>query len=289
MSDSSGKVWFITGASTGFGREMAQVALERGAKVVATARKLETLSDLADAFPGAARAVRLDVSSPAEVRAALQEAVDAFGRIDVLVNNAGYGTIGALEEFSDEQIRKQFDTNFFGALDIIRAAMPQLRAQGGGHVVNVTSIGGFVGFPGSGLYCASKFALEAATEALAAEAKHLGVRATIVAPGAFRTKFNGSALTVAENRTAEYDAVVNPFLEWLEENDGKQAGDPRRAAEAIYEMTLSPNPPLRLFLGADSLGAAEQKLAQVRGDIDAWREVGVNTAFPDAQVTGIGG
>jgi len=286
MSD---RVWFITGASTGFGREMAQVALERGAKVVATARKPEALADLAAEFPDAARAVRLDVTNPAEVRAALQEAVDAFGRIDVLVNNAGYGTIGALEEFSDEQVRRQFETNFFGALDVIRAAMPQLRAQGGGHVVNVTSIGGFVGFPGSGLYCASKFALEAATEALAAEAKHLGIKATIVAPGAFRTKFNGSALTVAEHRTAEYDAVVNPFLKWLEENDGKQAGDPRRAAEAIYAMTLVEDPPLRLFLGADSLGVAEQKLAQVRGDIDTWREVGVNTAFPDAQVTGIGG
>jgi NAD(P)-dependent dehydrogenase (short-subunit alcohol dehydrogenase family) len=289
-SGSGGKVWFITGASTGFGREMAQVALERGDRVVATARKPGALADLADAHPDAARAVRLDVTAPAEVRAALDAAYSAFGRVDVLVNNAGYGTLGGLEEFGDEQIRRQFETNFFGALDVLRAALPRMRAQeGGGHVVNVTSIGGFVGFPGSSVYCASKFALDAVSESLAAEAKHLGIKVTIVAPGAFRTKFNGAALTIAENRLPEYDPVVLPFQKWLEENDGKQPGDPRRAAEAIWDVTRAEDPPLRLFLGADAVGAAEQKLDAAKKELDAWREVGVNTAFPGAQATPIGG
>src|SRR6185369_15829919 len=191
---SSKKVWFITGSSTGFGRELAEELLEQRFRVVATARKPESLNELTEKYPETLRAVKLDVTNREEVRAAIAGAISEFGRIDVLVNNAGYGSIGALEEFEDEQIRRQFETNFFGPIDIIRAALPALREQKSGHIINFSSVGGFVSFPSAGLYCASKFALEAMTEALSGELVGHGIKATIIEPGAFRTEFNGSAL-----------------------------------------------------------------------------------------------
>jgi NAD(P)-dependent dehydrogenase (short-subunit alcohol dehydrogenase family) len=282
------RVWFITGSSTGFGRELALEALEQGNRVVATARKPEVLAELTEKYPKTARAVRLDVTNPEQVRAAIAKAVDEFGSIDVVVNNAGYGSIGALEEVDDKQLRRQFETNVFGAIDVTRAALPYLRKQKRGHIVNISSVAGVVAFPSCGAYCASKFALEAISESLATEVQPHGIKVTIVEPGAFRTKFGGGALEVAENRMGEYPSTEQ-FLSWVKDNDGKQPGDPRKAARAIIKVVESENPPLRLALGEDSITAIEAKLASVKDEIARWRQVGIETAFEGATFTAIGG
>lgn len=282
------KVWFITGSSTGFGRELAEELLEQGYKVVATARKTEAVQDLVEKYPALARAARLDVTKPEEVRAAIDAAVKEFGRIDVLVNNAGYGLIGAVEENSDAEVRRQFDTNFFGAVDVIRAALPVLREQKSGHILNFSSVGGFVSFPSAGFYCASKFALEAVSESLAAELAPHGVRVTIVEPGAFRTDFNGRSLGLPENRMSGEYPTTDGFLGWLNDMDGKQPGDPRKAAQAVIKIVEAENPPLRLVLGEDAITTIEAELEKVRADIAPWRELGVNTTFPGMKASAIG-
>lgn len=283
------KVWFITGSSTGFGRELAEEVLEQGHHLVATARKPEVLQDFAEKYPDTSLALKLDVTKPDEVRSAIAEAVTKFGRIDVLVNNAGYGLIGAVEEATDEQFRHQFETNVFGAVDVMRAVLPQMRDQKSGHILNISSVGGFIAFPSSGYYTASKFALEAFSEALAAEATHLGVKVTIVEPGAFRTDFNGRSLAVGENRLGDLYPSTDGFLGWLKENDGKQPGDPRKAAQAMIKVVESEHPPLRLPLGEDSIMAIEAELENVKKDIAPWREVGVETTFPGMKAQTIGG
>jgi NAD(P)-dependent dehydrogenase (short-subunit alcohol dehydrogenase family) len=197
--------------------------------------------------------------------------------------------MGAVEEFTDEQIRRQFDTNFFGAFDIIRAALPILREQKGGHIINFSSVGGFVSFPSAGLYCASKFALEAISESLAGELEPHGIKVTIVEPGAFRTEFNAAALDVGKNLMPALYPTTQQFLGWLKENDGKQPGDPRKAAKAIIRVVESANPPLRLPLGEDAITTIEAKLESVRKDIAPWREVGINTTFEGMKATAIGG
>lgn len=282
------KVWFITGSSTGFGRASAEEVLAQGHKVVATARKPETLSDLVMQYPETARGLRLDVTDKDTVSQAVEEAVKEFGRIDVLVNNAGYGLMGALEEASDEQIRAQFETNVFGALNVMRAVLPQFRKQQCGHILNISSVGGFNAFPGTGYYTASKFALEGLSEALAGEAAHHGIRITIVEPGAFRTDFNGRSLHLPETRMTEYPAT-DEFVNWLKEMDGKQPGDPRKAAQAMIKVVESENPPLRLPLGEDAVTAIEAEIEAVRKDIAPWRAVSVDTAFEGATVGAIGG
>ena len=287
MSDK--KVWFITGSSTGFGRELAEEALAQGHKVVATARKPETLEDLVSKYPEAARAVRLDVTDRDEVGKAIDEAVRAFGRVDVVVNNAGYGLMGALEEPTDEQIRQQFETNLFGAINVMRGALPQLRRQGGGHVLNVSSVGGFIAFPATGYYTASKFALEALSEALAGEAAQHGVKVTVVEPGAFRTDFNGRSLHLPETRMAAEYPATDEFVNWLQEMDGKQPGDPRKAAQAMIKVVESEHPPLRLPLGEDAVTAIEAELEAVKQDIAPWRATAVDTAFAGATFGAIGG
>lgn len=281
-------VWFITGSSTGFGRELAEEALTQGHKVVATARKPETLNDLIEQHPQTARVVRMDVTNKDEVQTAVKEAIREFGRIDVLVNNAGYGLMGALEEPTDEQIRQQFETNLFGALNVMRAILPQMRKQQSGHILNVSSVGGFMAFPATGYYSASKFALEALSEALAAEAARHGIRVTIVEPGAFRTDFNGRSLQLPETRMKEYPAT-DEFVNWLKAMDGKQPGDPRKAAQAMIKVVESENPPLRLPLGEDAVTALEGKLETVKKGIAPWREVSVDTAFEGAIIGAIGG
>jgi NAD(P)-dependent dehydrogenase (short-subunit alcohol dehydrogenase family) len=286
MSDK--KVWFITGSSTGFGRELTEELLEQDYKVVATARKPEVLQDLVEKYPETVRAVRLDVTKPEEARAAIDAAVKEFGRVDVLVNNAGYGLIGAIEEPSDEQIRQQFETNVFGVINVLRAALPVLREQKGGHILNLSSVGGFVAFPSSGYYTGSKFAVEAFSEALAGEAAHHGIKVTIVEPGAFRTDFNGRSLGTPANQMPEYPSTEQ-FLGWLQEMDGKQPGDPRKAAQAMIKITEVENPPMRLILGEDAITTIEAELEKVKQDIAPWRELGVNTTFEGMKAGAIGG
>ena len=288
MADNT-KVWLITGSSTGFGRSLTEAVLKHGDRVVATARKPEQLSDLVNQYPETALAVRLDVTDLQNVQDAVKAAFDAFGRIDVLVNNAGYGTIGAIEEVSDEAIQRQFDTNVFGALNMMRAVLPTMRKQHSGHILNLSSVGGFVSFPASGIYCATKFALEALSEALSKEVDSLGIKVTIVEPGAFRTDFNGRSLASPDQPIDDYAPISGKMLQWLRENDGKQPGDPDKAALAMIQVVESDNPPLRLALGEDAVSAIDEKLKSVKAELDAWKEVSLDTAFEGAVFSAIGG
>jgi NAD(P)-dependent dehydrogenase (short-subunit alcohol dehydrogenase family) len=288
MADNA-KVWLITGSSTGFGRSLTEAVLKKGDSVIATARKPKQLDDLVAKYPGTAKAVRLDVTNPQEVHDAVDAAIDAFGRIDVLVNNAGYGTVGVIEEVSDEAIRRQFDTNVFGALEMMRTVLPIMRQQRSGHILNVSSVGGFASFGATGIYCATKFALEALSEALAKEVATLGIKVTIIEPGAFRTDFNGRSLSAPEQLMEDYAPISSPYLKWLEDMDGKQPGDPDKAAAAMIQVVESDNPPLRLALGADAVAAIEEKLKSVKAELDAWKEVSVNTAFDGVEIGAIGG
>jgi NADP-dependent 3-hydroxy acid dehydrogenase YdfG len=279
----------ITGSSTGFGRSLAEAVLRHGNRVVATARKPEQLVDLVQAYPDTAKAVRLDVTNPQQTKEAVEAALTTFGRIDVVVNNAGYGSIGAIEEMSDEAVRRQFETNVFGVLNVTRAVLPTLRQQQSGHILNLSSVGGFVSFGAAGVYCATKFAVEALSEALSQEVANMEIKVTIIEPGAFRTDFNGRSLAKPEHLMDEYKSVTGGFLQWLEEMDGKQPGDPDKAAAAMIQVVETAHPPLRLALGADAVDAIEKKLKSMQAELDAWREVSVNTAFEGSQMAAIGG
>lgn len=275
------KVWFITGCSTGLGRDLAEVLLEQGYRVVATARRLDSISDLAERFPENARIASLDVTDRDEITAAVEKAIEEFGRIDVLVNNAGYGLLGAIEEPSTEQIRAQFDTNVFGAVDVMRAVLPQMRRQKSGHVLNMSSVAGFIASGSAGYYAATKFALEALSEALAQEAADHGIRVTIVEPGPFRTDFAGRSLRAPEGQMPEVYPGTQRFLDYFAEVDRKQVGDPRKAAQVMIDVVESAEPPLRLPLGELCITRIESELEKVRADIAPWREAGIATAFED--------
>ncbi|NHC33372.1 oxidoreductase [Scytonema millei] len=289
ISGQNSRVWLITGSSSGFGRAIAQAVLDRGEKVVVTARNPQQVEDIQTKYPDGALAVQLDVTQPAQVQAAVEKAIAKFGRIDVLVNNAGYGAMGALEELSDEATRRQFETNVFGALNMMRAVLPSMRQHRSGYILNLSSVGGFVSFPGAGIYCATKFALEALSEALVKEVEALGIKIIIVEPGAFRTDFNGRSLVLADTQIADYEPVISGFRQWLQDMDGKQPGDPVKAAEAMIQAVNSDNPPLRLALGADAVSAIETKLESVKAEMGAWKDVAVNTAYEGATVGAIGG
>lgn len=283
------KVWLITGSSTGFGRALAQAVLEHGYSVVTTARKPEQLRELSDRYLDRVTALALDVTNSQSVQQAVEAALKAYDRIDVLVNNAGYGTMGAIEEVSDEDIKRQFDTNLFGALNMTRAVLPLMREQRSGHILNISSIGGVVSFAGTGIYCATKFALEAVSEALAQEVKPLGIKVTIIEPGAFRTDFSGRSIVTPEHAIADYAETSGKLIQWNQEIDGKQPGDPAKAAEAMIQVVESDNPPLRLALGEDSVNGITQKLDSMKAELEAWKEVSLKTAFEGATVSSIGG
>src|SRR5690348_16816364 len=227
------KVYLITGTSSGFGRALAEAVLERGDRAVLTARKPDTVSDIVARFGENAVAVRLDVTSEEERQSAVEAAMKRFGRIDVLVNNAGQGSLGAAEEFSSAQIRKGMEINFFGAIEMTRAVLPLMRKQRSGHILNMSSIGGRVNIGGFSLYGAAKFALEGFSEALRDEVAPLGIRVTLVEPGAFRTEFAGDSNMRPERVIEDYRPVIDPIREYLYGNSGKQPGDPRKAALAM--------------------------------------------------------
>lgn len=280
------KVWFITGCSTGFGRALTEAVLLHGDHVIATARKPEQLSEIVDQYPETAKAIRLDVTNPVEVRDAVSAALDTFGRIDVLVNNAGYATIGAIEEVSSDAIRCQFETNVFGALDIMRTVLPVMRKQRSGHILNISSTGGFVGFDGTGIYCGTKFALEGLSEALAKEVAPLGIKVTIVEPGAFRTSI-GRSFVIAEQQINDYASTSGRVLKMLQDREGKEPGDPNKAAIAMLQVVESDNPPLRLALGADAYDAISKKLSSVKEELEARKQVALNTGFKGTEVGAI--
>lgn len=278
------KVWFVTGASSGFGRALAEAALARGDKVVLAARRLQQLNDIASAYPDAALAVALDVTD-AEARAKTVEAAIArFGRIDVLANIAGRGSLGAAEAFSERQLRMQMEVNFFGLVEMTRLVLPHMRARGSGHILNLTSIGGLISAGGFGPYCASKFAVEGWSEALRDEVAPLGIAVTLVEPGAFRTEFAGEVNMRPEEDIEAYRPVIAPVEQYLYGQDGRQPGDPAKAAEAMIAAIDAEKPPLRLLLGADAYALWEAKLAARQAEFAAWRPIGESTGFDGAEV-----
>ena len=277
---SENKVWFITGTSSGFGKALAEEVLAKGDRVVATARKPEVLRDLVEQYPDTARAVKLDVTNTEDAKNAVREAVKEFGRIDVLVNNAGYALVGAIEETSDEQIRRQFDTNVFGVLNVTREVLPVLRQQKSGHIVNIGSVVGISASPSLGIYSATKFALEGLSEALAAEVAAHGIKTTIVEPGPFSTNGFESAI-FAENPLPKAYPSPAQLAETFQEFKNI-AGDPVKAVRVIIEAVEAENPPFRLPLGLSAFEGIEAKLEQVKQEISIWRERATQTAFDTA-------
>jgi len=276
-SDHMSKVWFITGASTGFGYEMAAAVLDRGDRLVATARKPEQLAELVGRSPDNARAVQLDVTSPQHIRDAVELAMGEFGRIDVLINNAGYGLIGAVEEVSDEQINQNFATCLMGPLNLMRAILPIMRAQRSGHIINISAAAAINNYAGFGVYGAAKAALESLSESIALEAGPLGVKVTIVQPGPFRTDFISRSLVRGERRIDDYNATSGKFAELLEKVNGQQPGDPKKAAKAIVSLVDAERPPLRLVLGKYAHNKVRKLLRDTATELDAWESVGSAT------------
>lgn len=272
------KVWFITGTSSGFGRSLAEEAIARGERVVATARDPNAVADLVAKAPDRVLALRLDVTKPAEITAAVKAVEERFGAIDVVVNNAGFSIVGALEETSEEDLRATMELMFFGAVNVTRAVIPHMRARRSGTIVQLTSVGGLVTMPGFGPYCAAKHALEAVSEALAGELASFGVKVLIVEPGGFRTKLFGSAFRTT-SQMPEYEAAVGPTRKYATSEDGAQKGDPAKAAKAIIDTVAAGAPNLRLPLGADAIQGIRAKLAALTKDVNETEKVAVATAF----------
>ncbi len=273
------RAWLITGCSSGFGLALASAVLARGQRVIATARQPSAVGDLAARFPETCRVLALDVTDSSQVKSVVAQAADAFGRLDVVVNNAGYGLVGAFEELGAEQIARNFDTNFFGALEVIRAVLPILRTRGSGHIVNISAAAVISNYAGFSIYGATKWALEGASESLAAELKPLGIKVTIVQPGPFRTDFIGRSLERAPDHIADYNRTSGKFLRFLETMEGKQPGDPAKAADAIIAAVESYAPPLRLVLGKYANDKVRKKLAAIGSELAAWEGVGSPTDF----------
>jgi NAD(P)-dependent dehydrogenase (short-subunit alcohol dehydrogenase family) len=278
-SNPESRVWLITGASSGLGLALATHLLEQGQRVIATARREERLEHLAGDYPGSCRTYALDVTEPAQVQSVCADALSAFGRLDVLVNNAGYGLVGAFEECGREQIERNFAVNLFGALEVTRAVLPALRAQKSGHIVNISAAAAIANYPGFSIYGAAKMALEGVSESLAAELKPLGIKVTLVQPGPFRTDFIKRSLDHAAGTIPDYQATSGKFARFLASMDGKQAGDPAKAAAAILKMVGSSNPPLRLVLGKYANDKAKRTHAAATQELAAWAEVGLATEF----------
>lgn len=276
---STSRVWLITGCSSGFGFALAAAVLAHGQSVIATARQPSVLAELAARFPETCRAFALDVTDSEQVKNVVAQAAEAFGRLDVVVNNAGNGLVGAFEELGAEQIARNFDTNFFGAMEVIRATLPILRAQSSGHLVNISAAAVISNYAGFSIYGATKWALEGVSESLAAELKPLGIKVTIVQPGPFRTDFIGRSLERGQSHIADYDRTSGKFLRFLETVDGKQPGDPEKAAEAIIAAVESDTPPLRLVLGKYANDKLRKKLADAERERAAWEHVGLAADF----------
>jgi NAD(P)-dependent dehydrogenase (short-subunit alcohol dehydrogenase family) len=283
MTQSNQRVWFITGASTGFGRMLAEEVLKTGGQVVATARNIDKVADLEAKYPKAAKALALDVTDAGQVDSVVTQAFAQFGQVDVLVNNAGYGVAGAIEEVSEDEFMPMFETNVFGLLKVTRAFLPHLRKQRSGHILNISSIGGLIGGQGIGMYNATKFAVEGLSEALAAELAPLGIHVTVIEPGPFRTDFLGRSGVIAKTRIKDYDNTAGNMRKYFSENDGKQKGDPLRAVQAMIQVVESPSPPLHLLLGGSALQRMRAKLDVWQQEISAWETVTAGADFPEGQ------
>ncbi|GJE49561.1 3-phenylpropionate-dihydrodiol/cinnamic acid-dihydrodiol dehydrogenase [Methylobacterium tardum] len=281
MTQNSNPVWFITGCSTGFGRELARLVIGRGWRAVVTARDRTKVADLAEGAEDRVLALSLDVTEADQIAASLRAAQDRFGRVDVLVNNAGYGYQSSIEEGEEDKIRAQFDANVFGLFALTRAVLPVMRAQRSGHILNITSVAGFVGFPASGYYAATKHAVEGFSDSLAAEVAPLGIRVTCIEPGPFRTDWAGRSLIQTPNAIADYAETAGARLKATSEKSGTQAGDPVRAGEAMIRVTEMENPPRHLVLGAWGYDAVTSRLKQRLAEIEAWRETSLGADYPE--------
>lgn len=279
MENKQPRIWFVTGISSGIGQALAQAVMQSGDFLIGTFRTDEQVAAFNSTTAGNALALRMDVTNADEIKQAFAQISQKFGRLDVLVNNAGFGMAGAIEETSLAETREVFEANFFGALQVTQAALPLMRSQRSGHIVQISSHGGFKAMPGFGIYNASKFALEGFSEALAAEVAPLGIKLTIVEPGPFRTKFAGNGFRLAARTIEDYSGTAGVFRQRIKGVDGKQEGDPQKAAEAIVGIVHTENPPLRLPLGKTAIATITSKLESVQRDLDAHREVAQNAVY----------
>lgn len=275
------KVWLITGCSTGFGRELAKLVLQLGYKAGVGARNTDDVKDIVSAYPDTAIALKLDVTKTDEVKAAVAAVKQKFETIDVLVNNAGIGYFGAIEESEEEEIRRMFEINFFGLNNMTQEVLPIMRGQRSGRIVNITSIGGLKSFPAVGFYNATKFAVDGYSESLSKETAHLGIKVIIVAPSGFRTDWAGRSANNSKIVIDDYKETAGTNKDSIRGYSGKQPGDPERAAQAIVKVVEAENPPLRLLLGKAALNGARAKLQELKTDFDAWEETTVGADFPE--------
>lgn len=276
------KQFLITGVSSGFGRAFAQAALEKGHRVVGTVRNDDAIASFESLAPGRATAVRLDVTNIDAIEPAVAGIEGTIGPVDVLINNAGYGHEGTLEESPIEEMRRQFEVNVFGAVGMMKAVLPFMRRRRAGHIINITSMGGFITMPGIAYYCGSKFALEGISEVLAKEVKPFNVAVTAVAPGSFRTDWAGRSMIRTDRSISDYDALFDPIRRAREEKSGRQSGDPRKAAAAVLALVEAEDPPVHLLLGADALTLVRDKLKSMSSEIDAWEDLTLSTSFAGA-------
>ncbi len=283
MTQQQSPVWFITGCSTGFGKELAKLVLAQGWRAVVTARNPDQLRDLVSGYQESALGLALDVTDRHQIAEAVRQAEEKFGHIDVLVNNAGYGYLAAIEEGEDDQVRKMFETNFFGLVALTNAILPGMRKRRSGRIVNFSSIGGLTSFAATGYYHATKYAVEGLSESLSIELAPLGIKVLIVEPGPFRTDWAGRSLLESKTVIDDYDATAGQRRRQSRERSGKQQGDPARGAQAILEAVASDNPPLHLLLGKPALELAYKKLDALKKDFEQWRSVTLGADYPEFQ------
>ena len=277
------KNWFITGVSTGFGKELAEYCLSKGDKVAATFRKQEQADEFTAKAGENSRGFVCEVTDEQQVKQAVADAIQALGHIDVVVNNAGYGSMGSIEEISAQEVQRQFDVNVFGPLHVLRAVLPHLRERKSGHVLNITSIGGLKTFPGVGVYNASKFALEAIGESLAQQVKPLGIHVTNIEPSGFRTDWAGRSASFVDTAIEDYRATVGENLKGIQSYSGKQPGDPQRAAKAMFDLVRQENPPLHLPLGKAAVKGARDKFTNLLQELESVAAIGDAADFPEGQ------
>lgn len=273
-------VWLITGCSTGFGLELARQVIARGDRAIVTARGKERLASLVAGHESTTLALDLDVTRPEQIEASVTAAMARWGQIDILVNNAGFGYLTTVEEGDDDEIRRMFDANVFGLFALTRAVLPIMRQQRRGHIINISSVAGLVGFPGSGYYAASKHAVEGWSDSLAAEVRPLGIQVTCIEPGPSRTDWAGRSMTQTPNRIAEYADIAGSRLTSIKDQSGKQPGDPVRIVAAIVDIARSEHAPRHFVMGAFGIDAVEKKLRERLAEIEAWRERGASTDTP---------
>ncbi|RFZ85579.1 oxidoreductase [Mucilaginibacter terrenus] len=281
MDNNNAPVWFVTGCSTGFGRELVKLLLQQNYNVVITARDTEKIKDLANGYNTSALVLPLDVTNKQQIADAVEKATTTFGKIDVLVNNAGYGYFTSIEEGEEEKIRAQFETNFFGLVSMTQAVLPGMRKQRKGHIVNFSSIGGLRAFAATAYYHATKFAVEALSESLSQEVAPLGIKVLLVEPGPFRTDWAGRSTARTETQLDDYKDTVGKRMSASLEGSGKQVGDPVRGSQAIIDAVNSEKPQLRLLLGEMAYNMANEKLTMLKENFEAWKDLSIGADFPE--------